>query len=112
VIDPENPSGATFWDLNDPATLARLQLQLELTQTNKILPEPCDFLFRESLPLFGDSPYIHSARGVLCHGQVLHGRRTRPTSHSQIREADAAHAMSSPFLYTICGRCISNGESK
>jgi len=50
VIDPENPSGATFPDLNDPATLARLQLHLELTQTNKILPEPCDFLFRESLP--------------------------------------------------------------
>ena len=36
----------------------------------------------------------------------------RPTGHSQIREADAAHAMSSPFLYTICGRCISNDESK
>jgi len=50
VIDPENPNGATFPDLNDPATLARLQLRLELTQTNKILPEPCDFLFRESLP--------------------------------------------------------------
>jgi len=50
VIDPENPNGATFPDLNDPATLARLQLHLELTQTNKILPEPCDFLFRESLP--------------------------------------------------------------
>jgi hypothetical protein len=50
VIDPENPSGATFPDLNDPATLARLNLQLELTQTNKILPEPCDFLSRESLP--------------------------------------------------------------
>ena len=28
---PENPSGATFPDLNDPATLARLNLQLELT---------------------------------------------------------------------------------
>ena len=50
VIDPENPNGATFPDLNDHATLARLQLQLELTQTNKILPEPCDFLFRESMP--------------------------------------------------------------
>jgi Ferritin-like domain len=50
VIDPENPNGATFPDLNDPATLARLQLQLELTQTNKILPEPCDFLFKEALP--------------------------------------------------------------
>jgi hypothetical protein len=50
VIDPENPSGATFPDLNDPATLARLNLQLELTQTNKILPEPCDFLFKEALP--------------------------------------------------------------
>jgi hypothetical protein len=50
VIDPENPTGATFPDLNDHATLARLNLQLELTQTNKILPEPCDFLFRKSLP--------------------------------------------------------------
>src|SRR4029077_20250840 len=50
VTDPENPSGATFPDLNDPATLARLNLQLELTQTNKILPEPCDFLFKEALP--------------------------------------------------------------
>ncbi len=50
VIDPENPSGATFPDLNDPATLARLNLQFELTQTNKILPEPCDFLFKEALP--------------------------------------------------------------
>ncbi|MBV8416079.1 MAG: hypothetical protein JO251_12795 [Verrucomicrobia bacterium] len=50
VIDPENPNGATFPDLNDPATLARLNLHLELTQTNKILPEPCDFLFREALP--------------------------------------------------------------
>src|ERR1700758_2967762 len=47
VIDPENPSGATFPDLNDPATLAHLPLQLELTQTNKTLPEPCDFLERE-----------------------------------------------------------------
>jgi hypothetical protein len=50
VIDPENPNGATFPDLNDPATLAQLHLQLELTQTNKILPEPCDFLEREALP--------------------------------------------------------------
>jgi Ferritin-like domain len=48
VIDPE--TGLTFPDLNDPATLARLHLQLELTQTNKILPEPCDFLDHESLP--------------------------------------------------------------
>ena len=42
VIDPE--TGLTFPDLNDPATLARLHLRLELTKTNKILPEPCDFL--------------------------------------------------------------------
>lgn len=48
VIDPE--TGLTFPDLNDPATLARLRLQRELTQTNKILPEPCDFLSHESLP--------------------------------------------------------------
>jgi hypothetical protein len=39
-----------FSDFSNPATLARLQLQLELTQTNKIQPEPCNFLFRESLP--------------------------------------------------------------
>src|ERR1700757_200022 len=48
VIDPE--TGLTFPDLNDPATLARLHLQLELTQTNKILPEPCDFIAGETLP--------------------------------------------------------------
>src|ERR1700747_2284793 len=48
VTDPETK--LTFPDLNDPATLARLHLQLELTQTNKILPEPCDFLDHESLP--------------------------------------------------------------
>jgi hypothetical protein len=46
VIDPENPNGPTFPDLNDPATLA----QLELTQTNKILPERCGFLEREAVP--------------------------------------------------------------
>ena len=48
VTDPE--TGLTFPNLNDPATLARLHLQLELTQTNKILPEPCDFLEHETLP--------------------------------------------------------------
>ena len=48
LTDPENP-GLTFPDLNDPATLARLHLQLELTQTNKIQPEPCDFI-RTDLP--------------------------------------------------------------
>lgn len=48
VTDPE--TGLTFPDLNDPATLARLHLQSELTQTNKILPEPCDFLEGEALP--------------------------------------------------------------
>jgi hypothetical protein len=48
VTDPE--TGLRFPDLNDPATLARLHLQLELTQTNKILPEPCDFLERKALP--------------------------------------------------------------
>ena len=48
VTDPK--TGLTFPDLNDPATLARLHLQLELTQTNKILPEPCDFLEHETLP--------------------------------------------------------------
>jgi hypothetical protein len=36
--------------LNDPATLARLHLQLELTQTNKIQPEPCAFIQAEGLP--------------------------------------------------------------
>jgi hypothetical protein len=48
VMDPE--TGLTFPDLNDPATLAALHLQLELTQTNKILPKPCDFLQGEALP--------------------------------------------------------------
>jgi hypothetical protein len=48
VIDPETK--LTFPNLNDPATLAKLHLQLELTQTNKILPEPCDFLENEALP--------------------------------------------------------------
>jgi hypothetical protein len=48
VTDPE--TGLTFPDLNDPATLARLHLQLELTQTNKIQPERCDFIQEEALP--------------------------------------------------------------
>jgi Ferritin-like domain len=48
VIDPETK--LTFPDLNDPATLARLHLELELTQTNKILPEPCAFLETHGLP--------------------------------------------------------------
>lgn len=39
VVDPE--TGLTFPDLNNPPT--------ELTQTNKILPEPCDFI-RKGLP--------------------------------------------------------------
>jgi hypothetical protein len=34
VVDPV--TGLTFPDLNDPTT--------ELTQTNKILPEPCSFI--------------------------------------------------------------------
>ena len=50
LTDPKNPGGATFPNLNDPATLANLHLQLELTQTNKIQPEPCDFLRGEALP--------------------------------------------------------------
>jgi hypothetical protein len=50
LSDPKNPGGAAFPNLNDPATLARLHLQLELTQTNKIQPEPCDFLAGEALP--------------------------------------------------------------
>jgi len=48
VTDPETQ--LTFPDLNDPATLARLHLQLELTQTNKIQPEPCAFIQAEGLP--------------------------------------------------------------
>jgi hypothetical protein len=40
VTDPE--TGVTFPDLNNPAT--------ELSQTNKILPEPADFLRRTGLP--------------------------------------------------------------
>jgi hypothetical protein len=50
LSDPKNPGGAAFPNLNDPATLARLHLKLELTQTNKIQPEPCDFLAGEALP--------------------------------------------------------------
>jgi hypothetical protein len=48
VTDPETK--LTFPNLNDPATLAKLHLQLELTQTNKIQPEPCDFLEIGTLP--------------------------------------------------------------
>jgi len=48
VTDPETK--LTFPDLNDPATLAQLHLQLELTQTNKIQPEPCAFIQAEGLP--------------------------------------------------------------
>jgi ferritin-like protein len=48
VTDPETK--LTFPDLNDPATLARLHLELELTQTNKIQPEPCAFLETHGLP--------------------------------------------------------------
>jgi hypothetical protein len=40
LTDPE--TGVTFPDLNAPPT--------ELTQTNKILPEPCDFISEEGLP--------------------------------------------------------------
>jgi len=40
LTDPE--TGVTFADLNAPPT--------ELTQTNKILPEPCDFINEEGLP--------------------------------------------------------------
>jgi hypothetical protein len=40
VTDPE--TGVTFPDLNNPAT--------ELSQTNKILPEPTDFLQNGGLP--------------------------------------------------------------
>jgi Ferritin-like domain len=45
VTDPETK--LNFPNLNDPA---KLGLQLELTQTNKIQPEPCDFLQGENLP--------------------------------------------------------------
>ncbi|MBV8212913.1 MAG: hypothetical protein JOZ08_06760 [Verrucomicrobia bacterium] len=48
VTDPE--TNLNFPDLNDPATLARLHLQLELTQTNKIQPEPCAFIEATGLP--------------------------------------------------------------
>jgi hypothetical protein len=48
VTDPE--THLNFPDLNDPATLARLHLELELTQTNKIQPEPCAFLETHGLP--------------------------------------------------------------
>ena len=48
VTDPETK--LNFPNLNDPATLAKLHLQLELTQTNKIQPEPCAFLETHGLP--------------------------------------------------------------
>jgi hypothetical protein len=48
VTDPETQ--LNFPDLNDPATLKHLHLQLELTQTNKIQPEPCAFIQAEGLP--------------------------------------------------------------
>src|SRR6201981_905219 len=48
VTDPETK--LTFPDLNDPATLARLHLELELTQTTNIHPEPCAFLEPHGLP--------------------------------------------------------------
>ena len=48
VTDPETQ--LSFPDLNDPATLASLHLQLELTQTNKIQPEPCAFIEAQGLP--------------------------------------------------------------
>jgi hypothetical protein len=48
VTDPETQ--LNFPDLNDPATLARLHLQLELTQTNKIQPEPCAFIEAQGMP--------------------------------------------------------------
>jgi hypothetical protein len=41
VTDPE--TGLHFPDLNNPPT--------ELTQTNKILPEPCHFISETGLPL-------------------------------------------------------------
>jgi hypothetical protein len=44
VTDPE--TGLKFPDLNAVTPAAAL----ELTQTNKILPEPCDFLQRQALP--------------------------------------------------------------
>jgi hypothetical protein len=44
LIDPE--TGLTFLDLNAVTPAAAL----ELTQTNKIQPEPCDFIRGEALP--------------------------------------------------------------
>jgi hypothetical protein len=56
-----------FLYFSNPAALARLQLQLELTQTNKIQPEPCNFLFRESLPPGSAIRPTSAALGVPCH---------------------------------------------
>ncbi len=42
LTDPENKTKLTFPNLNNPAT--------ELTQTNKVLPEPCEFI-STSLPV-------------------------------------------------------------
>ena len=42
--------------------------------------------------------------------ELLNG--DRQTDHNRIREAGDAHARSSPSLYAICARYISNVESK
>ena len=65
LTDPE--TGLTFPNLNDPAT--------ELTQTNKILPEPCQFI-RKSLPKCsvirpmqpGKSGAVAAANGFVADG--------------------------------------------
>jgi hypothetical protein len=66
VVDPE--TGLTFPDLNNPPT--------ELTQTNKILPEPCSFLSK-SLPLCSViRPTLTQKWRRRGHNQGVHSRRT------------------------------------
>src|SRR5579862_8388835 len=66
VVDPV--TGLTFPDLNNPAT--------ELTQTNKILPEPCSFNQQEPAPVLGDPTDINREwrRSRYCEG--FHRGRT------------------------------------
>jgi len=61
-----------------------------------------------------NSDFIGLARKA---GRIVRRSRHMPffigqTGHGRIREASVARAMSSPFLYTTCGRCISDGESR
>ena len=64
LIDPV--TGLTFPDLNAPPT--------ELTQTNLILPEPCDFLKGEKLPPCSSSVLLLRERRGGCDYQIVYSR--------------------------------------